>query len=71
MSFGGNPDSITIFGESAGGFSVSLLSLIPQNQGLFHRVIAQSGTALSPLAFGDSRPVSICKQKYETLGSSS
>lgn len=59
MSFGGNPDSITIFGESAGGFSVSLLSLIPQNQGLFHRVIAQSGTALSPLAFGDSRPATI------------
>ena len=58
-SFGGNPDSITIFGESAGGFSVSLLSLIPQNQGLFHRVIAQSGTALCDLAFGDSRPGTI------------
>lgn len=59
MSFGGNPESITIFGESAGGFSVSLLSLIPQNQGLFHRVIAQSGTALGPLAFGDSRPATM------------
>ncbi|KAK3106468.1 hypothetical protein FSP39_020603 [Pinctada imbricata] len=42
-SFGGNPASVTIFGESAGGMSVSLQSLIPSNQGLFHRVIAQSG----------------------------
>lgn len=41
----GNPDSVTIFGQSAGGFSVSLLSLIPQNKGLFHRVIAQSGVS--------------------------
>ncbi|XP_061179317.1 uncharacterized protein LOC133187934 [Saccostrea echinata] len=55
-SFGGNPDSVTIFGESAGGFSVSLLSLIPQNHGLFHRVIAQSGASLSPIATGDSLP---------------
>ncbi|KAK3107153.1 hypothetical protein FSP39_008256 [Pinctada imbricata] len=46
-SFGGDPHSLTIFGESAGGFSVSLLSLIPQNKNLFHRVIAQSGFATS------------------------
>ncbi|XP_061182348.1 carboxylesterase 5A-like [Saccostrea echinata] len=45
--YGGNPDDITIFGESAGGSSVSLQSLIPSNRGLFHRVIAQSGTANS------------------------
>ncbi|KAK3101784.1 hypothetical protein FSP39_006307 [Pinctada imbricata] len=49
-SFGGDKDSVTIFGESAGGFSVSLLSLIPSNRGLFHRVIAQSGTSMSPYA---------------------
>ncbi|XP_071165474.1 fatty acyl-CoA hydrolase precursor, medium chain-like [Mytilus edulis] len=42
-SFGGNPDSVTLFGESAGGWSVSFQSLIPSNQGLFHRIIAQSG----------------------------
>ncbi|KAK3106128.1 hypothetical protein FSP39_013291 [Pinctada imbricata] len=42
-SFGGNPNSVTIFGESAGGMSVSSQSLIPSNQGLFQRVIAQSG----------------------------
>ena len=46
-SFGGNSQSITIFGESAGGFSAGLLSIIPTNRGLFHRAILQSGTAIS------------------------
>ncbi|XP_062598064.1 carboxylesterase 5A-like [Saccostrea cucullata] len=45
--YGGNPNDVTIFGESAGGSSVALQSLIPSNRGLFHRVIAQSGTANS------------------------
>nr|XP_034313487.1 cholinesterase-like [Crassostrea gigas]XP_034313488.1 cholinesterase-like [Crassostrea gigas] len=48
--YGGNPKDVTIFGESAGGMSVSLQSLIPSNRGLFHRVIAQSGVANSHLA---------------------
>ena len=47
-SFGGDSKSVTLFGNSAGGFSSTLLSLYPPNQGLFHRVIAQSGTAFSP-----------------------
>jgi hypothetical protein len=46
-SFGGDSESITIFGESAGAFSVGILSLIPSNKGLFQRAILQSGTALS------------------------
>ncbi|XP_018620621.1 carboxylesterase 5A isoform X2 [Scleropages formosus] len=44
-SFGGNPKSVTIFGQSAGGASVSLQLLSPLSAGLFHRAIAQSGTA--------------------------
>ncbi|KAJ0069330.1 hypothetical protein NL108_004170 [Boleophthalmus pectinirostris] len=44
-NFGGNPDQVTIFGESAGGMSVSLLYLSPLSNGLFHRGIAESGTA--------------------------
>lgn len=43
-AFGGDPDNVTIFGESAGGGSVSLLPIIPEAHGLFKRVIAESGS---------------------------
>ncbi|XP_058502116.1 cocaine esterase-like isoform X1 [Solea solea] len=45
QNFGGDPDLVTIFGESAGGVSVSLLLLSPLSDGLLHRAIAESGTA--------------------------
>ncbi|CAH1803006.1 unnamed protein product [Owenia fusiformis] len=44
-NFGGNPDSITIFGQSAGGAAVSYLLLSPPANGLFNRAISQSGIA--------------------------
>ena len=43
-NFGGDPDKITIFGESAGAGSVSLLPLISEADGLFKRIIAESGS---------------------------
>src|SRR5690606_2976145 len=41
--FGGNPDDVTIVGESAGGLSVCLHLIAPASRGLFHRAISQSG----------------------------
>uniref|UniRef100_A0A7N8XIN8 Neuroligin 2a n=1 Tax=Mastacembelus armatus TaxID=205130 RepID=A0A7N8XIN8_9TELE len=45
--FGGDPERITIFGSGAGASCVNLLILSHHSEGLFHRAIAQSGTAIS------------------------
>lgn len=42
-SFGGDPDNVTIAGQSAGAFSVNMLVVSPLAKGLFHKAIAQSG----------------------------
>ncbi|XP_022117453.2 esterase FE4-like [Pieris rapae] len=47
-AFGGNPNNITIFGESAGAVSVSHHIMSPASRGLFSRAILQSGSALAP-----------------------
>ncbi len=47
-SFGGDPNNVTIFGESAGGYSVVSLCAMPRAKGLFHRVIAQSAPFIDP-----------------------
>jgi len=44
-AFGGDPDNVTIFGESAGGRDVLALLTSPLASGLFHRAIVQSGSA--------------------------
>ncbi|MBN1952993.1 MAG: carboxylesterase family protein [Bacteroidales bacterium] len=47
-AFGGNPDNVTIAGQSAGAFSVNFLVASPLAKGLFHRAIAESGGAVLP-----------------------
>jgi para-nitrobenzyl esterase len=51
-AFGGNPDNVTIFGESGGGAKVATLVASPLAKGLFHHAICESGCACSPIAPG-------------------
>ncbi|XP_076311232.1 acetylcholinesterase-like isoform X1 [Tachypleus tridentatus] len=54
-AFGGDPNNITLFGESAGAASVGLHLLSPLSRNLFNRGILQSGSATSPWAIIDHK----------------
>lgn len=51
-TFGGDPDNVTIFGESVGAASVTYHMVSPMSKGLFHKAIAQSGVFLQDWAIG-------------------
>src|SRR5262245_29608876 len=51
-AFGGNPDNVTIFGQSAGSVAANFLMMSPLAKGLFHRVIGESGGAFAPAVSG-------------------
>jgi para-nitrobenzyl esterase len=45
-NFGGDPNNVLIYGQSGGGWKVSVLMAMPAAKGLFHRAVVQSGSSL-------------------------
>jgi para-nitrobenzyl esterase len=56
-AFGGDPDQVTLFGESAGAAIITTLLTVPAAAGLFHRAIAQSSPATSVYDISRTRSV--------------
>lgn len=65
--FSGDPNRVTLFGQGAGAASVVLHLAAPKSEGLFHRAIAQSGSALCDWAI-EKDPLSFAQGVAESVG---
>lgn len=65
-AFGGDPDNVTIFGESAGAGSVALLPLVDGSHQYFKRVIAESGSPA--MSRSTEQAIEITNELMDTLG---
>jgi para-nitrobenzyl esterase len=65
-AFGGDPEAVTLFGESAGGGVVTTLMTVPSAQGLFQKAIAQSSPASS--VYGTERARTVALAYLDLLG---
>ncbi|NLU84409.1 carboxylesterase/lipase family protein [Rhodococcus sp. HNM0569] len=65
-AFGGDPASVTVFGESSGASAITTLMTVPSARGLFHRAIAQSPPATS--VYGARRAGSVARRFLDVLG---
>ncbi|KAG7207221.1 hypothetical protein KM043_008897 [Ampulex compressa] len=69
--FGGDPDNVTLCGVSAGSASVHYLALSPLAEGLFHKIICQSGVAANPWAIMAKEPKKMGFRLARRLGEKS
>lgn len=67
-AFGGDPNSITLLGASAGAVSVHMHMLSPMSEGLFNRGILMSGLATAPYNEPTPHPLALAKRQAEVVG---